>query len=93
MDGDGRPLARNPRVACREFGEGEGAVLLHLDTGQYHSLNRLGTLIWRLVDGGSTVAGLVAALRAELEDPPDTLEADVQAFVAGLRERGLIEQR
>jgi len=91
MSGDRPVIARNPRVAYREFAAGEGAVLLHLDTGNYFSLNRLGSLIWRLVDGGTTVEGLIAAVSAELEDPPSHLEADVQAFVAALRDRGLIQ--
>jgi hypothetical protein len=84
-------LARNPRVVSREFAAGEGAVLLHLDTGDYYSLNRIGSLIWRFVDGGTTVQQLLAAVRAELEDPPSSLEADVRTFLAALHERGLIE--
>jgi hypothetical protein len=83
-------VARNPQVAYREYAAGEGAVLLHLDTGDYHTLNRLGSLIWRLVDGDTSVEELVAAVRVELEDPPAHIEADVRRFLAALRERGLI---
>jgi Coenzyme PQQ synthesis protein D (PqqD) len=91
MQGNRPLITRNPRVTYREFASGEGAVLLHLDTGDYFSLNRLGSMIWRLVDGGTTVEGLIAAVSAELEDPPSGLGADVQAFLAALSERGLIE--
>lgn len=90
MERDPTTVTRNPRVAYREFAAGEGAVLLHLDTGDYHSLNSLGSLIWCLVDGGTTLEQLVAAVRAEIENPPPRLEADVRQFLAALRERGLI---
>jgi hypothetical protein len=90
MESDPTTVTRNQRVTYREFAAGEGAVLLHLDTGDYHSLNRLGSLIWCLVDGGTTVEQLVAAVSAEIENPPPRLEADVRQFLAALRERGLI---
>jgi hypothetical protein len=90
MEWDRRVVTRNPRVAYREFAAGEGAVLLHLDTGDYHSLNHLGSLIWALVDGGTTMEQLIAAVSAEIESPPPGLEADVRQFLAALRDRGLI---
>lgn len=90
MEPDRTTVTRNPRVAYREFAGGEGAVLLHLDSGDYHSLNRLGSLIWCLVDGGTTVEQLVVAVSSEIEHPPSGLEADVRQFLAALRERGLI---
>ena len=43
-------LRRNPRVESRSMGEGEGGVLLHLDTAAYHGLNEVGVLIWSLLE-------------------------------------------
>jgi hypothetical protein len=55
-------LAKNENVAFRRLAEGEGGVLLHLESGEYHGINEVGCLIWELVDGERTVDGLVVAL-------------------------------
>jgi predicted metal-dependent hydrolase len=83
------PLTRNPDVAFRELAEGE-AVLLHLVSGSYHGVNAVGALVWGLVDGDRTATDVVAAVREQVEDPPDSLEAEVRAFIADLRERDLL---
>jgi Coenzyme PQQ synthesis protein D (PqqD) len=84
-------IKRNPQVVYREVGDG-GGVLLHLDSGAYHGVNRIGTVIWELLDGERTRADVVAALSDKLEDPPAELEADVDAFLDGLQERDLISE-
>jgi len=38
-------LRRSPRVAYRELGGDRGGVLLQLDTGAYHGVDRIGALI------------------------------------------------
>lgn len=85
-----KPLRRNPDVAFRELAEGEGGVLLHLVSGNYHGVNDVGALIWELVDGEKTSADLVEAIRQRVDDPPLSLDADVANFIAALRERELV---
>lgn len=68
----------------------EGGVLLHLGSGQYHGLNPMGSLTWGLIDGRRTVAEVLAAVRARAPRAPERLEDDVQGFLAGMRDRGLI---
>ena len=82
-------LRRNPQVVYRELHE--GGVLLHLDSGQYHGVNEIGSVIWELVDGDRTLSGIVAEVRARVEEPPAELDADVESFVRGLRSRDLIQ--
>ena len=41
--------------ACATLAEGEGGVLLHLDSGQYHGVNPVGLAIWELLEDGCTV--------------------------------------
>lgn len=84
-------VRQNPRVAFRPLAEGEGGVLLHLDTAQYHSVNVVGAAIWELAAEGPTLADLVRDLRTRLDDPPDELDADVDEFLGQLSERGLVE--
>lgn len=84
-------VRQNPRVAFRALAEGEGGVLLHLDTAQYHSVNAVGAAIWELAAEAPTLADLMRELRAKLDDPPDGLEADVDEFLGQLSERRLVE--
>jgi hypothetical protein len=68
----------------------EGAVVLHLGTGQYHGLNPIGALIWGLLDGERTVEEIVALVRERVTGAPQKLSSDVASFIDGLRERGLV---
>lgn len=84
-------IRRNDRAVFRELADNEGGVLLHLDSGAYHGLNAVGTLIWDLIGDGSSLGTLVDAVRARLTDPPDALEADITAFIEDLVERDLLK--
>jgi Coenzyme PQQ synthesis protein D (PqqD) len=84
------PIKRNPKVVHRPLAE--GGVLLHLDSGQYHGVNRVGLLVWDLLEGEPTFALLLADLRRQLADPPDRLEGDIDAFLDGLLSRDLIAE-
>lgn len=73
--------------------DAEATVLLDLRRGQCHALNPLGTCIWRLLSGaagGLTEAGLAAALRPLVANPPSHLESDVRAFLVTLSRKGLV---
>jgi Coenzyme PQQ synthesis protein D (PqqD) len=77
-----------PEVVYRDLAQ--GGVLLHLGSGQYHGVNAIGALIWDLIDGTRTTRQITALLADQIEEPPPELEADVAAFVGGLRDRGLV---
>jgi hypothetical protein len=81
---------QNPRVAYRDLAEGEGALLLHLDTGEYHGVNSLGAKIWVLLDGTRTHSAIVTELASKLATIPPTLDDDVASFLSALRERDLV---
>ncbi|HWM13599.1 MAG TPA: PqqD family protein [Gaiellaceae bacterium] len=82
-------IKKNPQVVYRALA-GEGGVLLHLESGAYHGLNEVGTLIWGLLDEERTLDQLVAELRERLLDPPEDLRGEVERFLADLRERDLL---
>jgi hypothetical protein len=90
VDLESRPL-RNPLVVARELAEGEGGVLLHLETGAYHRFNPVGLLIWDQIDGERTVGELIAAVRALVTDPPAGLDEDVVQFLANALARDLVQ--
>jgi hypothetical protein len=83
-------IRRNPEVVARGLAEGDGGVLLHLDSGAYHGINPVGLAIWELVDGDRTVADLIAAVRAQIRNPPPELERDVIGFLDRALERDLV---
>jgi hypothetical protein len=74
----------------RDLAEGEGAVLLHLESGQYHGVNPVGQAIWELLADGGTVGEIVDRLRDRVEDPPPGLESDVLHFLTSIHERDLV---
>ncbi len=84
-------VRRHPSVVAQDLAEGEGAVLLQLDSGQYHSLNPVGQAVWDLLDSERTVATLVTELRELIEEPSDSLQDDVLKFLEAASERDLVE--
>ena len=81
---------KNANVVVRDLAEGEGAVLLHLDSGEYYSVNPVGQAIWELLDGKRTVGEITTALRDLVEAPPDSLDADVVEFLGAVVQRDLV---
>jgi hypothetical protein len=89
MDPD-QVVQRNERAIFRELSENEGSVLLHLDSGAYHGLNPIGTLIWNMIGDGATLHDLIEGVRSQLTDPPASLRSDVEAFIDDLAGRDLL---
>jgi len=83
-------IRRADRAVFRELSGDAGAVILHLDTGQYHGINEVGRLIWEAIGQGSTLAELVKAVRDQTQGVPANLEGEVAAFVEGLAARSLL---
>lgn len=88
--GPASKIGKNPQVVARELAEGEGGVLLHLESGAYHGVNPVGLLIWELLDGERTVAEVIDAVRDRVANGPPELEADVMAFLNRVVERNLV---
>ena len=83
-------LRRNPRVEYRSMGEGEGGVLLHLDTAAYHGLNEVGSLIWRLLEEPAAFDALLDQVRDELDALPPGAEDEIAGFLDDLIARDLV---
>ena len=80
------------RIAEDVIGEvldGE-AVLLHLKTGQYYTLNRSGTRIWQLIEQHGTLERVKSALCSEFDVTGDTAQSDIAELVARLESKGLL---
>lgn len=83
-------ISRSPRAAFRRLAEGQGGVILHLESAAYHQVNEVGALTWSLIpDEGTDFAGLLTGLRTEFGDV-EGLEDDIASFVNDLAARDLL---
>jgi len=57
------------------------------------TLNETGVFLWKLLEEGSTLDGLVSALAQEYGVPPETARADTELFLQGLAEAGCIDMQ
>lgn len=83
-------IRRSHRAVYRKLADGEGGVLLNLDSAAYHGINEVGTVIWADLERGPTLGSLLASLRDRLADPPAGWDQDVVAFLHDLADRHLI---
>lgn len=94
---DGQPDGSEARLRLRpgrvEAAEVEGEIVaVDLHAGVYFSVNGPGVLLWRALLVGSSREALEALLVDHYEISPDQAERDTVAFLAQLRERGLLEE-
>jgi hypothetical protein len=69
--------------------EGE-LVLFDEKSGRYHTLNLVGSLIWRRLASGAAPELIVRELTARYDAPADVVAREVAAFVAKAADLGLI---
>ena len=82
---------RHSAKATYQTIEGE-AVLIHLDTGAYYSLNDVGTSFWELLDGTRTVGACAAKLATEYDAPIEVVTSDLLELAEDLVKEGLVEK-
>ena len=66
------------------------AILIHLNTGVYYSLNDVGTSFWNLMDGQRTIAQCADAIAAEYSAPRDVVLQDLIELAADLNKEDLV---
>ena len=71
--------------------EGE-VVALDLETSSYFAVNRTGAALWPALRQGATRGELIARLSDSFGVDHATAAEDVEVFLAGLREHGLLEE-
>jgi hypothetical protein len=77
------------RRVVHETIDGE-AILIHMETGFYYSLDGTGSEVWGAIVAGRTVDEIVAELRARYDASNGTIEESVSSLVAELLEEGLV---
>jgi Coenzyme PQQ synthesis protein D (PqqD) len=77
-------------VVYREFPE--QSVVLNLQRGHYHGLNRSGSVMFALLAGGETLAAVAQIVSKRYRLSQAQAERDVSRLCVSLRERGLFER-
>jgi hypothetical protein len=72
--------------------QGTGGILVDLNTKQYYQLNETGSLIWRGLEKGSSVADIVSEIRTVYEVSAEHAEASVEKLLHNLESRKLIKR-
>lgn len=79
-------------VVCTPLDDGE-AVLLHLSTREYYTLNETGSLVWALVEEGISEGDMVDRITVTFEISQEEARAQVAEYLANLMAEGLIDVR
>ena len=71
----------------------EECLILDMRQNKHFGLNRLGLLIWRLLEQGHDERDILTALSGAYEQvEPARLAADISAFISQMESAGLITQ-
>ena len=81
------PRAAAEAVTVELDGE---ALIYHLGTGGVHRLDRVGAIVWRLLDGQTSVDVLVDDLAAAFSVDPDVVRCDVESLLDTLGQAFLL---
>ena len=65
------------------------AIVIHLQTGVYYSLNEVGTAFWNMLDGQLTIGECADRIAVEYSAPPDLVLADLLELSGELSAEGL----
>ena len=85
-------IAKNSDLVIDRVLDSE-ALLIHLSSGDYFSLDSVGTRIWESIDGSKTVQDLVDLILEEYNVDRDQAVTDVVELVSKLADEGLIVAR
>jgi hypothetical protein len=88
LDFNKRVRPNNRDVAAKVL-DGE-AIMINLARGTYYSLDKVGTLVWELIEGEHTLAYILEALTLTFEVSPETAEADLQRLVGEMLDEGIV---
>ena len=75
-------------AACAQVAD--GAVLLHLASKRYYSLNETGAFIWQALEDGQNISDIVARLLEQFEVDRGEAQQSVDRLLGELGDAGLI---
>jgi hypothetical protein len=82
-------LMAKDQIICTEFDGGDG-ILVDLRTRRYYQLNETAVVVWKGLENGTSVEGLVAQIGAAYEVTPDRARISVEGLIARLESYRLV---
>lgn len=67
------------------------ALIIHLTSGSYYSLNAVGTRVWESIDGRRTAGDVTQIIQDEYDAEFKLIEAEVMSLLTDLVEEGLVQ--
>jgi len=77
-----------PKIILESF-EDE-IVIINLESGNYYSLEKLGAVVWGLIEKGKSFNYILNHIKSKYPQNHVNLENDIQKFIAELDKEGLI---
>ncbi|MGD9922356.1 MAG: PqqD family protein [Pseudorhodoplanes sp.] len=65
-------------------------MILHLESGTYFGLDRVGTRVWQLLEDGKSLSEICDVMLEEFDVGRDALEHDTLALVEALADKHLL---
>ena len=88
---DSSVLSLPEGVSCQPLGEGEGAVLLVIESGQLFTCNDTTSAFLAALDGKRSFADVVQTLLETFDVSPDRLRQDLMVLAEELQKEGLLQ--
>lgn len=88
MEKSQKPVPNPVAVLREEFDD--WAVLFNPDTARAVGINPVGVAVWKSLDGKKGVDDIIAAVRSQFSEVPDTVEKEVADYIAELTKDGFI---
>ncbi len=67
-------------------------IALNLGTGQYYTMNEVGTRAWLLLEKEASTANIIEAITSEFDGPVEQITEDLAIFLEDLLACNLIEE-
>ena len=82
-------VSLNPDVVHTTLADGQ-AVLLHMQTHKYYSLNRTGSRVWTLLEAGDSLEQVSEKIASDFGIDSERASADVTSLIDALKSAGLV---
>ncbi len=86
MHNNKKPIA-NPIMIVREELD-SNVTLFNPETGDAFSINPIGFLVWKLLDGTNSIDDMVSEIRTKCNNIPDEAIKHIESFINELLEKG-----
>lgn len=81
---------RNNDVSWKKLEE--KCILLHLISGNYYTLNKIGRFLWESLDGVKKLEEICEEIVAHYHIDQETVQKDISEIIQDLYKEGLIEK-